>query len=386
MGALTPSGAPVVVVVLIALAPLSVGCRGSYLGPSGRTVPRLPRSRDEWQRALSNIELGATEEEVRGILKRTVGYYTVTESNGSCPKMTRYWLTRDNVWQLRVGYTRHGEVGSHELFEHRFSDLRKIIGEELYPHVKLVHESHGDPGYEANPTSLIRAVNGLHALGRWEALNVLSAYVSMADSNRATAYDLSSWKVRPILRLLFVRKDGDPCMPRTVADESRTAGRSGDSNPWPLFPLALVHDVPFFLFEGTVDLRPQEDPARYVDYCAEHCRLRDRPLSPGVSPVRAANELMVSDRWKRLVAKVNMNYITSCVTPAPGASPEDVWRWLHASTVCGQALRALGSVAPVFSKRIFACYDWEEDTRAVERLRPRWSPEVQDFVATCTSR
>ena len=212
----------------------------------------------------------------------------------------RYETGPDEFLVLRFSMLRDpGEEPRMQLAEiaiRRFDDLQSRIPPELFPALRLIQRSPSPQGADFDPLPLIKAVNGLLPLGKEEALRALRTYVSL---NPPGDYDLDPKRTFLIARLLFVRNDGDPRMP-VMGIGGTDLPDTHDSPDWPLFPLALAKDVPFFLPWGYSLGGAGQAPTDHLDYCAANCVLRSQPLTPPVSPLAAAQSLFDSKEWGRL--------------------------------------------------------------------------------------
>ncbi len=168
---------------------------------------------------------------------------------------------------------------------------------DLYPYLELVHKSPLNQGYEFDPLALIRAVNGLHALGKEQALAVLRRYFEfielIADPKRSWEYDIKPKRIFLITRLLFVRNDSNPQMPKLLLGQPDVEPSPTDKS-WPLFPLAIERQIPFFIIQGYSIGGRGANPLPHLEYCQQKCRLRHQPLEPETSPIVAAESLLAS--------------------------------------------------------------------------------------------
>jgi hypothetical protein len=76
-------------------------------------------------------------------------------------------------------------------------------------------------------------------------------------------------------------------------------GVSDDQYKFPLFPLAVVSDIPFLLTGGYLAGGQGMPPKEYLDWCAQYCLLREE-LVPADNPVEAADMLLRSSGWLKL--------------------------------------------------------------------------------------
>jgi hypothetical protein len=89
---------------------------------------------------------------------------------------------------------------------------------------------------------------------------------------------------------------------------------------------------------------------------------------------------MRSAAWEELLAEVDLSYIVCSVTPAPGSTPEGIWRTLYREMVMTQAVRALLPASPDLDTMPFVTASAWRRAEAVEALGPRWDAEGRCFV------
>jgi hypothetical protein len=260
-----------------------------------------------------------------------------------------------------------------------FEDLKPLIAPELYPYVRLVHQSGTIiNGWETfDPAKLIRAVNALQSLDKQTALKVLAAYGTLANKDwaRQWRYDLEDGRAILVARLLFVRTDGNPMMPWLGYGVPDPLVYEGDRD-WPLFPLAVENDVPFLLVAGYGIAGRMERFSDEVDYFQTHCQIRAAPLKPGISPLQAAERIFESARWRRLFVN---------------AIPAEAQEYASRSRLRCQALRAVQQLFPDLPKPAELDLDRvtrEQADRAWAKLLndPRlenvhWDDKAGEFVA-----
>ena len=69
---------------------------------------------------------------------------------------------------------------------------------------------------------------------------------------------------------------------------------------WPLYPVHLQDDIPFFLVYGGGLGGQPDQPERHVDWAEKHGRIRSKPLRPIDNPMLAAARLAALPQTKRL--------------------------------------------------------------------------------------
>lgn len=243
-----------------------------------------------------------------------------------------------------------------------FAELRGEIPADVYPQVELIHRAPRLRSFDFDPAALIRAVNALWPLGRERALAALRVYcrVAAANDRRRERYDLDEQRVFAIVRLLFVPNDAQAWP--VVGAGDPVGVRLADAAPWPLFPLALVQQIPFFLpiAYDVLGAGPQS-PTEHLDFCAAHCRMRDAPLAPSASPVAAVEELTASPAWRTLAA---------VRSPLLGLD----------SQLRLQALRALTPSLPRDTLKHDPDAEWSRRRSELARRPIRWDARAQRFT------
>lgn len=252
-----------------------------------------------------------------------------------------------------------------------FSDLKTEIGSDLYPNVHMVHKAPSIIGSDFDPVALIHAVNVLHALGKEKAITILRTYIALStsDPGRSEQYDLDEQRVFLVLRLLFVQKYGKIGMPPLLIGASDVVVSHLNSS-WPLFPIAVVNQIPFLLVSGyTLGGFPQ-NPLDHLDYCLQFCQLRHKPIEPESSSVDAVESLLASERWQTLI-------------------PDEREYW-YRGMLYRQALRALTPLYTVSEKKLDALYpqqkgdlmsEWHRHVKSIMKFEPRWDPVAQQFIS-----
>lgn len=204
--------------------------------------------------------------------------------------------------------------------------VRSQIKSGLFPAVELIHRAPTIDGNGFNPVALIRAVGGLLPLGKENALAALEAYerLAWAPVGGEQHDSLDDERVFLILRVLFMRNDGNSVMP-PLRIGSPDVPPPEDPAAFPLFPLAVVEQIPFLLIDGYQLGGLPERASEHIRYCREHCRLRPAPLRPQAPPLDAVEALVQSEAWRALV-------------------PEGEARQRYARMLRQQATRALASL------------------------------------------
>lgn len=252
----------------------------------------------------------------------------------------------------------------------RFDDLKPLVGEDLFPYIRLIHGSPSVKDDQFDPASLIRAVNGLWPLGKEKALRALQEYDRLAtdeDYKRQWEYDLEKLRVVFITRILFERQDGDARMPGYIAEPN---DQPLAPKEWPLDPLVLRNDIPFCLTHGYYLAGFDASDTTALDFCQRRCGLRRQPLRPRTSPLVAAEAVFALPQWPALFKTTD---------------EEKRIRTLLRS----QAIRSLEHLlSPASTRPDFADQSTEEMDRTWEGylkdqrlMNARWDDKTQQFVA-----
>lgn len=245
-------------------------------------------------------------------------------------------------------------------------DALNRIDPELREAVAAIHRSPSPQrGLEFSSVRLIRAVNALQPLGKEKALKALWAYYRLARDlsvGDRRKHHTDEYRILPIVHLLFESPPGG--MPGFILGAGDVA--APEVRAWPLFPIALVQDVPFMMVSGYMLAGMPQD-------AADHLRLklgpiRPAPLAPQVTPLEAADELTQSEGWNALHLP-------------PGELGRKRWH------VRGQALRAVSSVfTPRTEETSNDCCvnpteaQWGATVGRAKSSGLLWSPETQDFI------
>lgn len=276
---------------------------------------------------------------------------------GPVPRSQVYTL--DESFALYVVWGQSAEVVG-------LSDLRRRIDPELFDAVSAVHRSPtGQGGFNFDPVALIRAVNALQPLGKEKALKALRAYRTLAAGMtpvETKKYAVDETRILPIVQLLFENPGGKmPDFALGIPDVE-----SPGPELWPLYPMALVQDVPFMLVSGYMFFGSPSDVGARLELPLGP--LRASPLAPRVTPLEAADELTESGAWKALPLQ-------------PGQRGSKRWQ------VRRQALAAAGTVFAVRPEETTTdcCVDpteaqWRTTVQRAQSSGILWSPEIQDFI------
>jgi len=187
-------------------------------------------------------------------------------------------------------------------FSDRKMELFKQLPDPIWDCVKLIHNSSRPGPEEFDPISVIRAVNGLRTKEKDVVVNALLAYRRAATdySNQDRwIYDLDQEKIPVICHLLFAPSNGAPEM-LAFPFHGYHADTDVARKTWPLFPLVVIEDIPFYLAQQGPRFGPPYDPRDLIEYCRCYCSLRRKPLVPGVSPIEAVDTIYTCKTWQHI--------------------------------------------------------------------------------------
>ncbi len=216
-------------------------------------------------------------------------------------------------------------------------------------------------GYTFDPGTHLRAVNALRTLEKAEALALLRAYLEEA---RANGNSLQT-SLFLLLRLLFEPESGEnfPTIP-----VGKPVDPGEPYNPaFPLYPLALVQDVPLLISTGFILAGHPGSPEAHLKFCEEKGRLRREPLSPPDNPLDLAGKLVDSPEWYR---------------PTTGVEAED-----NLAIYRAQLLRLVSSVyspggdtgEDLFNSLVDE-KSWQRHREAFLKLGAKWSEQQNDYI------
>ncbi len=144
---------------------------------------------------------------------------------------------------------------------------------------------------ESNPLSMIRVVNRLLPMGKEKILAALSEHERVSSLSGFDGYESFL-----LLRLLFQVPSPPGYMPEMRVGGPEPEGPK-DKTILPLFPAALIDEVPIYLVYGYV-LAGQAEPVEFhIDYFRKNGVLRTRPLRPTDDPLGVLPKLEASPGW-----------------------------------------------------------------------------------------
>lgn len=175
-------------------------------------------------------------------------------------------------------------------------------GARLAPALAAVHRVSLLDGSAFDPQALLRAVNELQGLGGERAVRVLATYAAASEAapRRVEGVDLDAVRSVLVMRLLFVPRSPGPPLPIPALGKP-DVDLTTDPTVCPDHPLVSSCEIPF-LPVGSYHIGGAiESAQRLLTTYRRLGKVRDRRLAPSCAPVEAAERLVRSAAWRRLV-------------------------------------------------------------------------------------
>jgi hypothetical protein len=177
---------------------------------------------------------------------------------------------------------------------------------KLSPTLELINAVSDWPRHGGNGMALVRAVNGLHKLGKQQALAALREYVELAGANWNGEKPVDPANIETgdhncvfwIIRSLFEPARAGTRIPKPAI--GYLGPPKEDQMLWPLFPIELVDDVPFMVANGWSLEGVGEHPASHIEWAESYGVLRAEPLRPADDPMAVADRLLSLPKYRRL--------------------------------------------------------------------------------------
>lgn len=361
------------------------GATGGITAPLPTPHEAYVRERKRWESEFRSLTTGIGREQVHALVSRATNGKVQSPAWARVEDRQppqRYWtmpgdierFELDSFWSLEIWYTEEKLVYQQLSYAGPRSDYY-LENADIFWTLPII-DAVCDPndGYRFDPLPLIRAVNALQRLGKSDAVRALRAYMYWAMAGNSREGSLCcDWGERVffICLLLFEHRDGDPQMPGLELGQPDVVPKEKSRN-WPLFPLILIHDIPFCMVNGYMLAGFPEQPWWRVDWCDAFCNVRTRQLSPDVDPAEAS-ELLLASR-----ALEDLEPTWQSCDNTEGEERLGVNR----SRV--QAVRALSNLYDrklEWELNYDDKLDWTPHREALKKLAPRWDERSQKFVA-----
>jgi hypothetical protein len=241
---------------------------------------------------------------------------------------------------------------------------------------KTMQIINGAPSYDQddfNPARLVRAVNHLMPMGKEKAIRELREFLKIARDSvyetirRDENIDTSDRTcVFLIVRLLFECAEPSGELPDIATVPFTPIPEDKDKRYWPLYPVHLQDDVPFFLVYGGGMGGQPDQPERHVDWAEKHGRIRTKQLRPIDNPMLAAARLAVLPQTERL-CQDGTDYC------------KDI-PYRQAWNIIEDADPKLPKPRPIPSANIGDEPDWDARVKAVATVNIHWSEAEQRYI------
>jgi hypothetical protein len=219
---------------------------------------------------------------------------------------------------------------------------------------------HGDK----DAAGLIRAVNALRPLGKEKALQALEKYLELHENSNIFDNEIIFW----IIRLLFEPARLNDRIPQPGIAVAFLESKSPAFALWPIGPLVLINDVPFFVGTRCGMGGLPEQPTSHIEWVRRFGVIRENVLTPTRNPLESAEQLIQSVRFKNLV-------------------PIDEFKDGFHREVHEIRTQALGNVSE-FLKPLPRSFDssvldkaWKDRLAEAKELQIAWDEQTQRFVS-----
>jgi hypothetical protein len=329
----------------------------------------------------AQLHIGMDMEQVESVIKRM--YPVIHGASGGLitgaeTEFARYDIGEESY--INVRFTKLREPNSNvyrvqltDLKVCRFADLKTPENAEIFPLLRLIHQAPSVDQVEFNPESLIRAVNGLFEAGGEKSVKALREYAkSSREWQDELQYGRDPNRALVVARLLFANNDYD-YRPYWWRVEGPTAGGMLEKETWPMLPLALQDDVPFWIAE-VPGAGGRALPASYfLEQYADKFVLRAGPLKPTGSPLSAAQALLDSPKWRQAFPEGGRDVYTRGLIRIQA---------LHAAS------RAFPEIASDFREHALKLYArpgsdqvWNRYLDEARKMHLAWDEKAQSFLS-----
>jgi hypothetical protein len=215
---------------------------------------------------------------------------------------------------------------------------------------------------------LIRAVNALRPLGKEKALQTLEKYLELHKNSNMFSNMFDDEIIFWIIRLLFEPARLNDRIPEPGIAVAFLEPKSPAFALWPIGPLVLINDVPFFVGTRCGLGGLPEQPTSHIEWVRRFGVIREKSLLPAQNPLENAEHLIQSERFKNLRHR---DEVLCCFD-----------RKVHAIRT-----QALGTVSELL-KPLPDNYDasvldkaWKDRLAEAKKLQIAWDEQTQRFVS-----
>jgi hypothetical protein len=329
-------------------------------------VSRLPNTKHDWSRRQEIHEAAWSD--------------CVIWSNGEFlaqlwPSQVQRLVGKDSLFQIALSLGK--KEGTAISWQNTVGVLPQSVAMLKFPGPpeigKTMQIINGAPSYSQlnfNPAKLVRAVNHLTGMGKARAIGELHAFLKIAcdsyDPRRIDENIDTSDKtcVFLIVHLLFEPAEPGEKLPEILAVPFDPFPDKKDRSVWPLFPVYLQDDIPFFLPCAGFSSGLPDRPEQHVEWAEKHGRIRSKPLRPLDDPMIAAGRLIALPQTRRLYKDRNFKQILC----------QQAWN------IVEDADPRLPKPKPIPPANTFEKVDWDARLEASSRLNIRWNEAEQRYI------
>jgi hypothetical protein len=170
-----------------------------------------------------------------------------------------------------------------------------------------------------------------------------------------------------IVRLLFECAEPSEKLPDILTVPFVPSPTDKDRKFWPLHPVYLQDDVPFFLVYGGAMGGLPDQPERHVDWAEKYGKIRNKPLRPLDNPMTAAGRLVALPQTKRLYKdKIGEDF--------KGMLYRQAWN------VIEDVDPRIPKPKPVPPANTWDEPDWDARVKAASKFKIFWSEAGQKYI------
>lgn len=228
---------------------------------------------------------------------------------------------------------------------------------ELSRLLRLLDDLPAVDGFEFDPSRIIRAVNALHSLGEESARSVIQEYFRITPrcdfKSRESVYLM--------LRVLYDPPNESKCFPVLALGSPHPYFESKESIQ--RFPLVIANDIPLLVIDGYSRYGLLPDADEVLQWYAEHCEMRKRPLAPQFDAVH-------------MLMKVE----NECISLLENKG--------HAERMRGIVIRQMAIAVKqdrIVSRRWSSADNWRAIAATMPKETIEWNIERQEFIEIAAS-
>lgn len=260
-----------------------------------------------------------------------------------------------------------------------------------YQVVALLHQSPLLDSWSFRSDRAIRVVNALRKHGKAEVIKGMKLYMELAHKHRVCRYryDLLPERLVTVMRLLFTRRAKSGNWPVLNLGKPDVLPRT--DNAFPLFPLALVDDVPVLLINGYVRSgKPVNSLSALLKDVQLNGVLRASDLAPKRLPTQVVEGLVKGKAWKVLMSAGSQDTHVTKSNPVARKIKQDAFIRFHHGLLRTQALYSLTTLLKLNANpkkpvrlnaiQVTKATQWAKWSTAIRNAKPRWDAAKQTWL------